>query len=65
MLWLCCALPRLCCTARNHGTCPLFSSQVQQFVLFESAVGYTLFEVVETEEIGALLPQASLPPNDC
>ena len=31
--------------------------QVQQYVLYESASGYALFEVVEAEEIGALLPQ--------
>jgi len=30
---------------------------VQQFILYESASGYGLFEVVEAEEIGALLPQ--------
>jgi hypothetical protein len=28
-------------------------------VLFESASGYGLFEVVEAEEIGALLPQVA------
>ena len=34
---------------------------MQQYVLYESASGYALFEVVEAEEIGALLPQVGHP----
>lgn len=42
--------------------CPPLAPQrqpVTQFVLFDSASGYGLFEVTEAEEIGALLPSVS------
>lgn len=50
-----------------HGTDPsllLFCLQSNQFVLFESASGYGLFEVVENEEIGNLLAEVQASVND-
>lgn len=41
-----------------------FSLQSNQFVLFESASGYGLFEVVENEEIGNLLAEVQASVND-
>lgn len=53
----------------SQSTClspvpPPHSLQPGQFVLYESASGYALFDIVEVEEIGALKPQVQASVTD-